>query len=159
MLSCGVLAAISGSPIVTMPGNGMPRLCFALLLTGFVTNAAADWTLMGGVTDIYSAYADKASVRRVESGHVQMWGMYNFSKPDISVTGHTHHSTRSLREYDCSVPRVRLISFVDHAEPMGTGRDITVQGDPGARLPRRWESVVPGAVDESFWKAACGKLE
>lgn len=133
------------------------RRTFLGLLLCVSTEAAADWTLMGGVTDIFSAYADMASVRRIESGHVQMWGLYNFSRPDVAVTGHKHQSTRSLREYDCTVPQVRLLSFVDHSEAMGTGAIISA-GNPGdVQLPGRWEAVVPGAVDEVFWKAACGK--
>lgn len=134
----------------------MRRLCLGLMLC-VANDAAADWTLMGGSTDIYSAYADTATVRGIPPGHVQMWGLYNFSRPDIAVTGDRHQSTRSLREYDCGVPRVRLLSFVDYAGPMGTGKVIS-EGIPGdVQLPGRWEAVVPGAVDEAFWKAACGK--
>lgn len=139
--------------------GGVRRACIALLLSGWAGAAAADWTLMGGVTDIYSAYADIASVQKADSGLVQMWGLYNFSKPDVSVTGHPHRSTRSLREYDCSVPRVRLISFVDHSDAMGTDREISADTGHDARPPRRWEPVVPDAVDEAFWKAACGKRD
>lgn len=128
-----------------------------LLLALWSMGANADWTLMGGSTDIFSAYADIASARRIEPGHVQMWGLYNFSRPDVAVTGHKHQSTRSLREYDCTVPQARLLSFVDHSEAMGTGAMI-LAGNPGdVQLPGRWEAVVTGAVDEAFWKAACGK--
>ncbi len=135
----------------------MQFLRLGLLLAFWSTAATADWALMGGSTDIYSAYADKATVSRIASGHVQMWGLYNFSRPDIAVTGDNHQSTRSLREYDCGVPRVRLLSFVDYAGPMGTGAVIS-EGNPGdVQLPGRWEAVVHGAVDESFWKAACRK--
>lgn len=135
--------------------------CLSLLITTWSGNAIADWTLMGGVTDIYAAYADTASVRRIEDGHVEMWGLYNFSRPDVAITGQPHRSTRSLREYDCETPRVRLLTFVDHTGPMGTGEVIPAfisAEDPAKpRPPRRWEAVVPGAVDEAFWKAACGK--
>lgn len=134
----------------------MHRIVPGVLLAAWTAAAAADWTLMGGITDIYAAYADIASVRRIESGHVQMWGLYSFSRPDVAVTGQPHRSTRSLREYDCEAPRVRLLSFVDHTGPMGTGDTIPLE-DAGNSPPRRWETVVPGAVDEAFWKTACAR--
>ena len=114
------------------------------------TGAAADWTLVGGVENVFSAYADAATILRHGSS-VDMWGVYDFNRPDISAEGHKHLSTRVLREYDCSGRRVRLLSFVDYSEHMATGRVIGSNDDP-----RRWEPVVPGAVDEAFWKLACG---
>lgn len=64
----------------------MRRLGLGLLLACWTAAAAADWTFVGGITDIYAAYADTASKRKVEADHVQMWGLYNFSRPDVAVT-------------------------------------------------------------------------
>ncbi len=112
---------------------------------------------MGGVTDIYSAYADVASLHTIGPGHVEMWGLYNFSRADVSIDGRPHHSTRSLREYDCNARRVRLLRYADYTEAMGTGTIIAAEDPSAARPPGRWEDVVRGAVDEAFWKTACAK--
>ena len=114
------------------------------------TDAAADWTLVGGVENVFSAYADAGTIRR-HGNNADMWGIYDFNKADISAGGHKHLSTKVLREYDCRDRRVRLLSYLDYSEPMGSGRVIDTNDDP-----RRWEAVVPGAVDEAFWKLACG---
>ena len=87
----------------------MKRLSVAAALTLFGTHAAADWTLVGGVENVFSAYADAATIRR-HGSLVDMWGIYDFNKADISVDGHKHLSTGVLREYDCSEPRVRASS-------------------------------------------------
>jgi len=129
----------------------MIRLGLSLLLWFFCGSAAADWSLVGGNQNIFSAYADKASVRKTGDS-VQMLGLYDFLMPDVAVDGQPHESTVVLREYDCRQARVRLLAFVDYAGHMGAGKVISRVGAPE---PGRWESVVPGAIDEAFWKLAC----
>lgn len=144
------------------------RLFAALLLAAQAGAAAADWSLMGGATDIYSAYADKATITKVDEAgrpttergggdNRSMWALYSFSRTDVSVNGQPHQSTRALHEYDCTSARVRLLSFEDYSEAMGAGRLIASGRAGDAGLPGRWEAVVPGAVDEAFLKAACGR--
>ena len=125
----------------------------ALLLALICGNATAEWTSLGATGNIYSAYADKDSLRRTGQS-VQMWGLYDFLIADVSIDGEPHESTVVLREYDCAEARVRLLAFVDYAGHMGAGKVVS---KPGERPPSRWDAIVPGAVDEAFWKLACGK--
>jgi hypothetical protein len=131
----------------------MTRPGLSLFLCLFCGNAAAEWSMVGGAQGIYSAYADKESVRKAGDS-VQMLGLYDFLMADVAVDGQPHESTIVLREYDCQMARVRLLAFVDYAGHMGGGKVISRVGAPE---PGRWESVVPGAVDEAFWKLACAK--
>lgn len=128
----------------------MARLCAAFALAAFSTAAAAEWTLIGGIEDIFSAYADRDTIQR-QGSSVNMWGIYDFNRADVSIDGQPHRSTKVLREYDCGERRVRLLSFIDYSGRMGSGREIASDNSV-----RRWEPVVPGAVDESFWRVACG---
>jgi hypothetical protein len=127
--------------------------CFFALHALFCGNAAAEWTQIGGTENIYAAYADKESVRRTGE-NAQMLGLYDFLMADVAVDGQPHESTIVLREYDCPGARVRLLAFVDYAGHMGAGKVVS---RPAERPPGRWETVVPGAMDEAFWKIACGR--
>jgi len=131
----------------------MIRLGLILLLWLFCGNATADWSLVGANRNIFSAYADKQSVRKAGDS-VQMLGLYDFLIVDVSVDGQPHESTIVLREYDCRQARVRLLAFVDYAGHMGAGKVISRVGAPE---PGRWEPVVAGAIDEAFLKIACGQ--
>ena len=46
--------------------------------------------------------------------------------------------------------KVRLLSFIDFSGPMGAGEAVAT--DTGVR---RWEDIVPGALDEQFLQVAC----
>jgi hypothetical protein len=127
----------------------MMRLGLALLVGLVCGSAAADWSLVGGNQTIYSAYADKESVRR-SGDSVQMLGLYDFLMADVAVDGQPHESTVVLREYDCRQQRVRLLAFVDYAGHMGAGKVISRAG-----AGERWEPVLPGTIDESFLRIAC----
>ena len=131
----------------------MTRLGLFLLFGIFCGNAAADWSLIGGTQNIYSAYADKDSVRKTGDS-VQMLGLYDFLMLDVAVDGQPHESTVVLREYDCRKASVRLLAFVDYSGHMGGGKVISRVGTPE---PGRWEPVVPGAIDEAFLQLACAK--
>jgi len=125
----------------------VPGIALALACGG----AAAEWTPVGGKQKIFSAYADKASIRKSADG-VLMLGLYDFLMADVSADGQPHASTVVLREYGCGEKRVRLLAYVDYAGNMGTGRVIS---PAGAKGPGRWDPVVQGALDESFLALAC----
>ena len=129
----------------------MKRVELTLVCALFCGSAAADWSLIGGSQTIYSAYADRDSVRR-SGNSVQMLGLYDFLMADVAVDGQPHESTVVLREYDCRRKRVRLLAFVDYAGHMGAGRVIS---PPGAKGPARWEAIAQGSLDESFLAIAC----
>lgn len=129
----------------------MMRAELTLVCALFCGSAAADWSLVGGNQTIYSAYADRESVRR-SGDSAQMLGLYDFLMADVAVDGQPHESTVVLREYDCRQQRVRLLAFVDYAGHMGAGKVISRAGAPA---PERWEPVLPGTIDEAFWQLAC----
>ena len=105
---------------------------------------------MGSGDYIYSAYADKATIRRT-GPRAKMSGMYDFRRQDFTPAGRGLYSTVVLREYDCGERRVRLLSSIDFAGPMGTGEAVDTSDRAG-----RWEIIVAGALDEAFWNIACG---
>jgi hypothetical protein len=122
-------------------------LSFFLLLAS--STVLADWTRISSDKDIYSAYADKESIRR-QGEMVRMQGLYDFRRQDFTPGGKGLFSTVVLREYDCDQRRVRLLSSIDFAGPMGTGGAVDTNVHTG-----RWENVVSGALDDAFWNIAC----
>jgi hypothetical protein len=124
-------------------------VALAALLCGIGLEAHADWTVVGSPNEIYAAYADKDSLRRSGSV-VTMHGLYDFRRQDFTPEGHGLYSTAVLREYDCGGRRVRLLSAIDFAGPMGQGAPVSTSQRAG-----RWEDVVEGGIDEAYWKVAC----
>lgn len=112
--------------------------------------AAADWTAVGEPNYIYTAYADRDSIRR-KGASATMHGLYDFRRQDFTPAGRALYSTVVLREYDCEGRRVRLVSSIDFSGAMGTGTAVDTSTDT-----RRWEAVLPGALDDAFWQIACG---
>jgi hypothetical protein len=121
----------------------------ALLLVLVSGAASADWTPVAPDNGIYTAYADRETLRR-DGPFATMRGMYDFPKGDFTPEGARFYSTTVEREYDCREPRVRLMRYTDHAERLGLG--IVVGAAEGRR---RWEAVVDGSLDAAYWKVAC----
>ena len=117
------------------------------LLSG---SALADWTEIAPANDIYSAFADKSTIRK-NGSMASMHGLYDFRRQDFTPEGHGLYSTAVLREYDCAGRRVRLLSSIDFSGPMGGGTAVST-----SNTPRRWEAVVGGGIDEAYWNVACG---
>ena len=110
----------------------------------------ADWTRISPDNGIYSAYADKESIRR-QGDVVRMQGLYDFRRQDFTPDGKGLYSTVVLREYDCGARRVRLLSAIDFSGAMGAGSAVST-----SERPRRWEEVVAGGIDEHYLNVACG---
>ncbi|MFY9317041.1 MAG: surface-adhesin E family protein [Burkholderiales bacterium] len=126
------------------------RALLAGLLALACGGALADWTAVGAANEIYAAYADSASIRR-SGGMATMVGLYDFPRQDFTPEGHGLYSTVVLREYDCVARRVRLLSSVDFSGHMGAGTPVSTSS-----MPRRWEAVVAGGINEAYWGVACG---
>lgn len=122
---------------------------FALALALAGESAAADWTAVGGADGIYSAFADRDSIRRT-GDLVHMHGLYDFLRQDRTPEGRGLFSTAVLREYDCAARRVRLLSSVDFSGHMGEGEVVSSSARIG-----RWEGVVAGGIDEAYLRFAC----
>jgi hypothetical protein len=121
----------------------------ALLLAAAATGALADWTAVGQPNEIYAAYADRDTIRRT-GGIVTMQGLYDFRRQDFTPEGHGLYSTAVLREYDCAASRVRLMSSIDFSGAMGAGNPVST-----SHVPRRWEDVVAGGIDDAYLQVAC----
>lgn len=132
------------------------RIVLTLMLLARCGNAAAEWSPVGGEPKIYSAFADRQSVR-TGAGLAQMWGLYDFLIADVTAEGQPHQSTVVLREYDCAEPRVRLLAYVDYAGRMGAGKVISSAKAGDGREPAKWEPVVSGSLDEAFRQVACAQ--
>jgi hypothetical protein len=124
-------------------------LSFFLVLAS--STVLADWTSISSDKDIYSAYADKESIRR-QGEMARMQGLYDFRRQDFTPDGKALFSTVVLREYDCGKRQVRLLSAIDFSGHMGEGNPVS-----SSATPRRWEAVVPGGLDELYWNVACGR--
>ena len=121
----------------------------SLALALFTSAAAADWTGVGRANEIYSAYADRDSIRR-QGSIVTMHGLYDFRRQDFTPEGRGLYSTAVLREYDCAARRVRLLSSIDFSGHMGEGTAVST-----SRTPGRWEAVLEGGIDNAYWTVAC----
>lgn len=127
------------------------RGILSLLLATLSGAAAAEWTAVARGNDIFSAFADKATIRK-HGAYISMFGMYDFRKRDYTPDGKGLYSTVVLREYDCEGRQVRLLSAIDFSGHRGTGTVVATSSDA-----RRWEPIVAGALDEAYWKIACGR--
>ena len=121
----------------------------SLALALFTSAAAADWTGVGRANEIYSAYADRDSIRR-QGSIVTMHGLYDFRRQDFTPEGRGLYSTAVLREYDCAARRVRLLSSIDFSGHMGEGTAVST-----SRTPGRWEPVLESGIDNAYWTVAC----
>jgi hypothetical protein len=130
--------------------RGIPNGTLALVFVLACGNAAAEWTAVGRGDYIHTPYADTATIRR-NGTMARMSGLYDFSKQDFTPDGKGLYSSVVLREYDCEGRRVRLLSSIDFSGRMGAGEAVSTSSRVG-----RWEGIVPGALDEAYWRIACG---
>ena len=126
---------------------------FALISGGLLIllcgSAQADWAEVAPGNNIYSAYADPASIHG-NGGVVTMYGLYDFRKQDFTPEGHGLYSTVVQREYDCAGRRVRLLSSVDFSGHMGKGEAVSTSSRQG-----RWEAVHEAGIDDAYLRFAC----
>jgi len=127
------------------------RGILSLILAAASGAVLADWAKVASDDDIYSAYADKQSVRR-QGDVVRMQGLYDFRRRDFTPDGKGLFSTVVLREYDCNKRQVRLLSAIDFSGHMGTGTAVLTSD-----RPRRWEEIVAGGIDEIYFTLACSR--
>ena len=131
-------------------GIAMRRAILMMLLAVVSTGAAADWVLVsGGAADDISAYADPATIRKMDS-RIIMWTLIDY-KTAQKTDGKTFMSVRSQNEYDCQEEQSRISYANVHLKNMAGGEIIST-----SIKPREWEPNEPGSVGEALWKIACG---
>jgi hypothetical protein len=127
----------------------LSRAASLLAAALFSGAAAAEWTAVGRANEIYSAYADRATLKRA-GAVATLHGLFDFRRQDFTPEGRGLYSTAVLKEFDCEGRRARLVSAIDFAGPMGAGEAVSTSTAPG-----RWETVVDGGIDDAFWQIAC----
>jgi hypothetical protein len=115
----------------------------------FALEARADWTPVKRDSEVYEAYADRATIQR-EGAMSRMQGMYDFPRGDFTPNGQHLYSTIVEREYDCGARKVRLLRYADHAGHGGEGEIVGASNEP-----RGWEDVVEDSLDAAYLKLAC----
>ena len=130
----------------------MKKLLFSLLLVLVNTNAIAEWSVLSlddsgtGIT----VYVDLATIRK-SGNRIKMWGLTDYKSAMESAEG-KYLSKKSRWEYDCKEERMRLLAMSTYSENMGSGKALFL----GSAL-LVWDLVVPGSIEEKFWRVACGK--
>ena len=111
------------------------KIGLILLLAVVSSNAAAAWVNVGG-NDIYTAYADPATIRKFRN-KATMRNLADFKIVQASDKGEPFLSQKMQSEYDCKEKRTRLLYFAWCSGNMGGG-EMVVSGSG----PSEWEPVL-----------------
>ncbi len=124
----------------------------ALALALISTHAMAEWTKVGESSErgSYTAYADQASIRKVDE-RAKMWILFDYQAVQ-KTSGVEYLSEKIRREYDCKQKQMRKLAYSFFSWNMENGDLIRSYNQP-----QKWEPVLPGSIDEAEWKVACGK--
>ena len=122
------------------------RLVLCLLLTLAAAPAWAVWVKVGETDDAFF-YIDLATIRR-DGNLRKVWEIH-----DMTQRGKLGEmSARFLTEYDCKEERVRIRSVSLHSDPMGRGKTLLSDSQPG-----KWNYIAPKTVSETFLQIVCAK--
>jgi len=130
----------------------MKKLLLTLLLILVNTSAMAEWSVLSqddngiGIT----VYVDLATIRK-SGDKIKMWGLTDYKSAMESAEGR-YLSKKSRWEYDCKEEQMRLLAMSTYSKNMGSGKILFL----GSAL-LVWDPVVPGSIEEKFWRAACDK--
>ncbi len=90
---------------------------------------------------------------RREGSLVTLWQLIDFTWMQGSARGPTRFlSTKTLKQFNCSEKRLRLLAFTEFSHPMGTGISANGYVDKDNWLPIERESI-----NQALWEVACGK--
>ena len=99
----------------------------------------------GGMT----VYIDERD-QKVLSDGMMVWKVWNYHAPK-DHEGYIYQSERVQTQYDCKHRKIRLIMWVAHAGPMGTGDIVQAGIDP----KEGWEDISAGTLGEMEWNHFC----
>ena len=129
----------------------MKKLTLLLLLM-VSTSVFAEWTEVGQSANGMTAYADFGTIKR-KGNKVKMWRLYDFKTVQKSSDGIEYLSEMRRGEYDCEEETIRQLDVHWYSGNMRQSeivRSITNIKDEA-------ESVMPGSINETLLKVACGK--
>ena len=122
-----------------------------LLLLMVSTTVFAEWTEVGQSANGMTAYADFGTIKR-KGNKVKMWRLYDF-KTVQKLENDRYLSEMRRGEYDCEEETIRQLDVHSYSGNMRQSeivRSITNIKDEA-------ESVMPGSINETLLKVACGK--
>ena len=122
---------------------------FTLVFTVmFSSTSYAEWTKVSesDYGDIF--YVDFERIRK-HDGYVFFWSMNDYLKPDQGI-----FSNKIYYQGDCTLFRVKPLTYVFHKQPMGGGNGESIQpkGERGD-----WQYPTPSSVIETMLQTVCTK--
>ena len=82
---------------------------------------------------------------------MRMWSIIDYRKVK-EVMSIRALSSKSLEEYDCVSQEERTLSLTFFSGNISDGNALYTDSDA-----QKWTPISPGSLNESLWKAACGK--
>jgi len=143
------------------PFHRLPLVCFSGLIsltTLLVLSsgpAYAEWVavekefLRPGQQTVYT----DPNILQREGNLVTMWQLIDFEWMQGGQSPTRFMSTETTKQFDCAVPRFRLLAFSVFSDRMGAGirHDGLVDKD-------NWLSIEPESINQALWEVACAKM-
>ena len=129
---------------------GFGTLIALLALSSVPANAG--WIVMEKdslVPGLRTVYTDPNTIQR-EGNLVTMWQLMDFKWMQGGQSPTRFMSTETTKQFDCAVPRLRLLAFSVFSYRMGAGirNEGLVDKD-------NWLSIEPGSINQDLWEVAC----
>jgi len=120
-----------------------------------ITVAASHALAQANWVDIYNSdeftyYIDKTSIKKVAK-NMRVWSLIDYKKPKKNGR-FTANSYVSLTEYDCADEKSITLKQTMYSGNMGAG-----DNSPIDLIGERWDYITPNTINESVFKAVCGK--
>lgn len=124
----------------------MKKLLTIFLLL-FSINGYCEWTVVDLDKDV-NDYMDFTTIKRSPTS-IRVWELLDF-KNTQSLDGMYFNSIVSLREYDCSQDRVRVLSSTYFSNKMGSGNLIKQFNQP-----TDWKYLLPRTLGSKKLNILC----
>ena len=128
----------------------MKKLTLLLLLM-VSTSVLAEWTTVGGGTDLIS-YIDFGTIKRKDN-KVKMWSLIDLKTVHEFSGGERYLSGMMRSEYDCEEETMRMLDVYYYSENMREGEVVV----SNTNITNEATSVRPDSIEETFFKIACDK--
>lgn len=128
---------------------GVWLMIMLLVLSSGAVYAA--WILTSGDDEAgMTVYVDSDTIRR-NGNSAKMWQLFDY-KTVQRVAGDSLLSMKRFNEYDCAEARTRTLGYTWFSGHMGSGNVVYSTSEV-----QQWEQVAPHSINQTLWKAACGK--
>jgi hypothetical protein len=127
----------------------MKKLILILLFSTvmFSSSSYAGWTKVSETVDGYTFYVDYERIKK-HDGYVYFWSLTDYLKP----SPHGIFSSKTYKQGDCKLFRVKGLSYVHHKQPMGSGTGIS----DNPKNPE-WNYPPPNSPIETILKQVCNR--